>query len=316
MTLHALTAPPAPELATALAAFEAQFRYPLGEATSFSISHGRDYLNFFRAIGDPMLFVAEDEHGVAGTVAAVLRPLRFPGGATHTVGYLCDLKFRPDARREPMVALFAAVEARLRGLGLAHAYGVVMDGSRRTPLDYTGRLGIAAFVPISKVTLLRIDTTSLTTMAPGAETLEVTPEVFAEVRATLLPPGHVTLGGDPEIRSEQAPVRLITADRQACGLLEDTRRGKRLLLNSSDELRAAHLSAFAFASPSAAAAILRAATARCAQAGTPTLFASLPSSQAIITAAPGLAIHSAGATIYGCQMEPTDDDWWITSAEI
>ena len=68
MIVHRLEAPPARELADALAAFEAQFRYPLGPGRTFRISHGEDYARFFRAMGDGVSFVAMREGEVAGTL--------------------------------------------------------------------------------------------------------------------------------------------------------------------------------------------------------------------------------------------------------
>src|SRR5262249_11759480 len=45
---------------------------------------------------------------------------------------------------------------------------------------------------------------------------------------------------------------LVTSEGQACGLFEDTRRGKRLIADDGSQLISAHLSYFAFATPAGA----------------------------------------------------------------
>ena len=61
MIVHELHGPPAPELARALAEFEAGFTYPLGPGRTFHICHGDDYPCFFRAMGEAACFVAEQK---------------------------------------------------------------------------------------------------------------------------------------------------------------------------------------------------------------------------------------------------------------
>ncbi len=59
MKIHSLTSPPPPNLAGALEEFEYSFLYPLGPKQKFRISHGREYLPFFRAMGEATLLVAQ-----------------------------------------------------------------------------------------------------------------------------------------------------------------------------------------------------------------------------------------------------------------
>jgi hypothetical protein len=316
MKVHVLTSPPAPALTQALAEFEAQFRYPLGGEAWFSIEHPGGYWPFFAAIGPACLFVAEDSAGVAGTLAGILRSLRFPDGAERMVAYLCDLKVRPSARGGSLLPrLFGAVEETLRPRCGGLAYGVVMHGSRRLPPDYTGRLGIPGFVEAGPVTLFRVETAS----AGDADGIRGgTPEEFAACYSGLCPAGYVTLGGNPSLRSAREPQCLLEQSGAACGILEDTRRGKRLMLGNGEELLAAHLSRFAYSDPHAAVRLIHAVAARCASDGVPSLFVSLPARAAaeLEPCLAGLRIHPARATIYGCGLAVDHADWWITSAEI
>lgn len=91
-----LQGPPPSGLARALETFEQQFTYPLGPGRSFRISHGADYMRFYRAMGEvARVFVAERDGQVMGTVAAAVRPLRTPEGREQHSAYIGDLKILP-----------------------------------------------------------------------------------------------------------------------------------------------------------------------------------------------------------------------------
>ena len=113
------------------------------------------------------------------------------------------------------------------------------------------------------------------------------------------------------------PVGLTDAFGSACGLVEDTRRCKRLLADDGTELRSAHLSYFAWESPAAGAALLHVALGHAARAGHPALFVAIaPSDVAPLEAALGpMEKVVAPATIFGHGL---DDDlvWNINTAEI
>lgn len=70
--------------------FEEHFVYPLGE-DSFSISHGPDYLAFFKRIGDPAVYcVSQGDRIVAAGGGIISKRLN--------AWYLCDMKVLPYAR--------------------------------------------------------------------------------------------------------------------------------------------------------------------------------------------------------------------------
>src|SRR5207253_2377216 len=127
---------------------------------------------------------------------------------------------------------------------------VVMDGTRAVPTRYTGALGIPAFSPVAKVMVFRIPVRPADREAADASG-EV-PLAEAAVYSGQLGAGRfLTRGGDPLLRSEMAPVGLLLPDGGACGVLEDTRRAKRLLTRDGTELVSAHLSHFAYKSAGA-----------------------------------------------------------------
>jgi hypothetical protein len=315
MNLHRLQGPPAPALEGALAEFEAQFTYPLGPGRTFRISHGADYPRFFRAIGDASCFVAERQGRVLGVVSVAVMPLLLPDGGERPVAYIGDLKVAVDVRGGPVfLRLARAGEGWLRPRVTA-AFGVVMAGTAATPEAYTGRVGIPAFRLLGKVIVLRL------------ATAEGPPAADERFTATA---GHVlacyrrlsrarcaSLGGTPAERSETAPAWLMHPDGLACGLLEDTRRGKRLFADDGTEMCSAHLSCFAFRGPAAGAELLHAARRLAARRGFPALFVSVaePDAEALGQALGPVERVTAPATVYGAGL-PEGPAWNINTSEI
>jgi hypothetical protein len=311
VNLHRLSARPAPELARALADFERRFTYPLGPGRSFRIDHGEDYPRFFRAIGAAVCFVAERQGRLLGSLAVALRQLALPDGTERPVAYLADLKIDPEARGGfTLLRLARAAEEVARPAGAA--VSVVMEGTRATPTDYTGRLGIPTFDVLGRVAVLRLGTAGATAEeGPGSE------EGSRETYSRLSRGRYASPGGTPAERSETAPTWLALPDRGACGLLEDTRRAKRLLADDGQELLSAHLSYFAYRTPAAAARLLRRALAEAARRGFPALFVAVPEADApaVREQLGGREVVTAPAVVYGAGLAP-GPDWNLNTAEI
>ncbi len=142
--LHTLRDVPPPELTRALAAFEAQFTYPLGPGRTFRISHGDDYPRFFRAQGDGACFVMEHDGQVTGVLGVAIRRLLSPDGREQVVAYIGDLKVDPAARKTLTYLRLAWAAYSWVGARTSAGYGVVMDGTAVTPDAYTGGFGIPA----------------------------------------------------------------------------------------------------------------------------------------------------------------------------
>jgi hypothetical protein len=320
MTTQLLTEPPPPELATALESFEAQFRYPLGPGQQFRISHGRDYLPFFQAMGRAGVRIATDGSGVQGTLAHVHRTLelrRDAGETAHQAAvYLCDLKVDPRARGGRVLAtLLRDTLQQLRGEGVQAAYCVVMQGTGRLPTDYTGRLAVPTFTAIGEIEILRLTAPPCFRIPP--ELLPATREEIDSVRARVPRSGYRASGGQASGRSRMVPVPLTEPGGDAVGWVEDTRRGKQLFLATGEELRSAHLSGFAFATPMAGALLLRKALAIALAHELPALFVSVPAAcgpelRSFLT---DLEVGISRATVFGHGLA-TGHDWWIDTAEI
>ncbi|AKN16329.1 hypothetical protein MHAE_14305 [Mycobacterium haemophilum DSM 44634] len=318
-TVHRLEGPPSADLARALEIFEEQFSYPLGPGRSFRISHGDDYTRFYRAMAEvAIVFVAERDGRVMGTVAAALRPLRTPDGREQHSAYIGDLKILPAEQGGRTIFRLGVAflrEARKHKNGEG-AFGVVMDGTAKSPSDYSGRLGFPTGEEIGHITVLNIPT-SRTAHATAEHTAhQVSPAAAVESYWRWTQGHYAVRAGDPTLRSELTPTTLMLPDGSACGLLEDTRHAKRLLTEDG-ELRSAHLSDFAYRDPACGAALLHAALPVAAKYGNPALFVAIPASDTDAFLA-HLGIPEtvvAPATIYGSGLAAAAR-WSVNTAEI
>jgi hypothetical protein len=313
MKVWQLSKPPSSDLARALAAFEAPFTYPLGPGKSFRISHGDDYTLFFRAQGTGSCFIAEDGGRVLGALGTAVRRLWMPNGEEISAAYFGDLKIAPEARGRLVLGRLArAAEAWLRPK-VAAGFGVVMGGTTLSPDTYTGRAGIPGFHNVGQVALLRI---------AGSNAAEVPAHFLADLETGLGHYRRLSLEryacptGEAAARSQISPLWLVHPAGAACGLLEDTRKAKRLILEDGSELLSAHLSCFAYSSIEAAGELIEVALAAASHAGLPALFVSVTASEAegLCAALRKLEVHVASATVYGAGL--TAAGWNINSSEI
>lgn len=315
MKLHRFTDEVPPDMGQALAEFEREFSYPLGPAERFRISHGEDYLPFFRAIGEPVVLAMEDAGRIRGGIVRVRRRLELRREAESVVEqsvahYLCDLKVAAAARGTKVLArLIGETKRGIEASDSCACYCVVMAGTGRLPTDYTGRLGVPRFERVGEIVILRI--------SPGGPFVKrgevISMKDFAAVRGRLARAGYTATGGESAHRSWMSPLPLVTPDGDACGMLEDTRRGKRLWLESGGELVSAHLSGFAYATPEAGAALLAAAAVR-AQGP---FFVALPvrEMEVVRPLLEGLKFTGSSAWVFGHGLE-VEHDWWVDTAEI
>jgi hypothetical protein len=316
MTLHALQDAPSPELARALAEFEKQFTYPLGPGRTFRISHGEDYPRFFRAMGEAVCFVAEDKGRVLGALGVAVRRLLLPDGSELRVAYIGDLKVDPAARKGLTFLQMAWAAQAWIGARATAGYGVVMDGTAVSPASYTGRFGIPGARVLGKVVVWQFPCRE-TGRKTGAERFLANGPIVLECYRRLSQGRYASAGGTPAERSEMPPTWLLHPDGVACGLVEDTRRAKRLLADDGTELRSGHLSFFAYKAPQAAAELIQAAIRQAARWGHPALFVSVaePDATELEAALGPIDKVIAPATVYGGLL---DDGiaWNINSSEI
>jgi hypothetical protein len=313
--IHALSGPPEATLSRALARFESGFTYPLGESTRFSISHGEDYSCFYRAIGACRVMVAERDGEVLGTLGGAVRDLRAADGMSLVALYIGDLKVLPGIEAGLTLIRLAAALLTWARPQVTVAYGVAMDGTRKTPERYTGRFGIPAFAEVGKIMVLRF-------ACEGARPNSVDEPTCAssegfETFLRLTRGGYAAIGANSAERSAMGSRWLRLESGAACGMLEDTREAKRLFEVGGEELRSAHLSHFAFQDLGSGAALLKRAAALAARLKFPALFCAVPSvrAAALVDALGSPAPTLAPATVYGAGLA-SGSAWHINTAEI
>lgn len=314
MNLHHFTAKVPQEIGRALARFEREFTYPLGSQARFRISHGVDYLPFFHAMGDSDITVIERHGEILGCLARVGRHLVLDGDTRSEAHYLCDLKLRLESRGTTALArLVRETRMVIEGSDSRSCYSVVMGGTGKLPTDYTGRLGVPRFEKLGDIVVLRLESDG----ANCSSGKVVSPPAFEEVFRTFPRTGYAASGAARSARSVIEPLHLVARNGDACGIIEDTRKGKRLFVEGGDEMLSGHLSCLAFGSPQAAARLLRDAVLLARDAGLPALFAALPASKADAVMADLESLHTtvARAGIYGHGLE-SGHDWWVDTAEI
>jgi hypothetical protein len=190
-----------------------------------------------------------------------------------------------------------------------------MDGTAGTPTRYTGRAGLPRFSEVARTAVLRW-ATSGPTRRPGGDWL-TTEERGRDCYTRLAAGACHCRGGDPSERSEATPVWLMEPGGAACGRLEDTRRAKRLIDDGGAEMRAAHLSCFAYRDLAAGADLLRRALKRAASLDFPHLFVAVRPED---VARFGLALAGADAvlapaTVYSAGLAP-GTEWNLNTAEV
>jgi hypothetical protein len=321
MNLQHFTSQIPDSVSQALADFEKDFTYPLGTSCRFRISHGDDYLRFFRSMGKAdLLVVGTDERVMGGIARAEKRLSIFPkttsASQMQVAHYLCDLKVRTEARGSmALPRLIRETKRQIEASGTRACFSVVMDGTGRLPTDYTGRLGVPKFGRLAGITILRLSESGVG-MKPCSSRV-VDPTVFAAISAHIHHPGFRAGGGNRRLRSLMEPVCLASLSGDACGILEDTRRAKRLILETGEELLSAHFSGFHYRSPEAGGLLLQDAVAFARTEGISAVFTAVPSAKWPLLQ-PHLAsldVTEAPATIYGNELD-SGLDWWIDTAEI
>jgi hypothetical protein len=295
-----------------MAQFEKEFEYPLGEQQTFTISHGMDYLKFFRRMGQVTCFTARCHSGVSGVLTTVQRRLYIPGKGVTQAVYLCDLKVSTKTQSAPI--FFQLVkEARefYQGQDLP-AYGVVMHGTHRNPAQYTGAFGIPRFSALGEVAILRIPVRAAKTDGADKSSVKAAVEVFESLNSKS---AHAR-AQNSQMGARYEPTGLLSNRGAACGILTDTLESKRLY-SGSTELVSAHLSQFAYDRLEDGIDVVRTALRLCSERDIPALFLSLPQTKLAEWKEHEHYPHStfSGATIYGLGLEP-GHQWNINTSEV
>src|SRR5262249_52747951 len=176
----------------------------------------------------------------------------------------------PSARHGWVLPRLAQAVGRWAEGRASAAFAVVMDGTRATPPDYTGRIGIPPFSQLGKVMVLRIPTAD--SPSNHEQRWEVDEGSGSACYTRLSAGRYASLEGFPAERSWPEPLWLMEPAGRACGRLEDTQRAKRLIADDGVEMRSAHLSCFAWRDLAAGVELLQIARRRGASRGFPALF--------------------------------------------
>lgn len=290
--------------------FESRFTYPLGDAR-FRISHCGDYARFFRAMGECAVITACTGSRVAGVLAITLRRLILADGTPKRVAYFGDLKIAPAARGGFVLARLGQAARDWIDGQVDAALGIAMDGTELLPTTYTGRVGVPLFERVAQVAVLRARA------SPGASVgMSGAVESAIDTYQRLSAGSFALPVEDTSVRSVIPATALCHPDGLACGIVEDTRRGKRLYDDNGHEILSAHLSAFAYREASAGAALVREACSVAAQHDLPALFFSVPMKRApeLLNELKDLEVQQASASIYAANLG--GGDWNINTSEI
>lgn len=324
MIVRALTHPLARATTEELEVFERQFHYPLNSNDHFSISHGPEYLPFFLAMGAATLLIAEHKGNIVGTLVLIRRKLQI-GSSTiahdrrerelRESHYICDLKISPGARSTSALArLMAAAAEIVRPCQSQMCYSVVMTGTSSQPPSYTGRVNVPEFEAVSEIAIVRF------LSAPNFDSYSVTeisPTEHGPWLHELSGEGVRAVVGNRGIRS-MIPVQQLRHNEGSCvAFLEDTRRGKRLIHASGEEIISSHLSGLRWSTLKAASDVIRFACNVSSELGFPAMFCALPAGiwEQLKVKLIGLEYEQTSATVYGYRV-PKTMNWWIDSSEI
>lgn len=252
MKYHILHDNPEQPLQDKLEAFEQQFHYPLGEKHWFSISHGEQYLDFYLAMGPAVCVVAENEDGVQGTICAVTRQIVHPNNKhSQSIVYVGDLKVSPSYRGSSVsYRLMKCLTKCYQGQSMP-VMCVVMDGTKATPEQYTGRAGLLALQATRKIHVIQL---AAKKVAQNHETSDLSLEEGFKLFSAL--------ETEPYFKAYQIQKRCeepyfwVSENQEACGLFENTRAAKKLYLENNKEIKNAHLSYISFKTPESAKRLL------------------------------------------------------------
>jgi len=314
-----LTAEEIAEFSPMLQDFECQFWYPMGESREFRIEHPSLYTDFFSSMGDAYCFVALREEEVVGVLSSVIRTLVAPNGKTSQVAYVADVKITKDLQGSTLLYRLARTAILWLRPQITSAYSVVMDGTAVTPKQYTGRVGVPQFSWVGRVHLLSFSTT---TNFPWMSRITEHPLNVSSAESGIEPRRTSTAvptwaSMNPLLRAQEGPVWLVDQQTNACALLEDTRRAKKLYDRQHAEYRYAHLTYLSYADPEHIVRLIPHACTRSHSSGFTHLFVTVPDTHlaAVQSHLEDIEHNAFSASIYGVSLSE-DFPFLVHSSEI
>ena len=269
-------------------------------------------------MGRGIRLVAERDGEVLAAIGASLRTLALEG-VRRRLAYLGGAKAAPGAAgARAWLRLALAVRRWALAGGAQGAYAVVMEGTRASPDRYSGRLGLEPLSELGAIEALRIPAGGGRPDPAWSAASGEAEARWRELSRRQLAP----LDGEPALRSESRPRWLLCPRGRAVGLLEDTRRAKRLheILPGGGErpMRAWHLSRCRWLDPGSGERLVRQALARLPRsAGEEALFLACSPAEAreLAPRLASLELVRAPAAIWGTGVEP-GLSWSVSASEI
>ena len=295
--------------------FEHQFWYPLGSKRKFRIEHLNNYSAFFEAIGKATCFLAVEDETVIGVLSVAIRDSRgINNSEDPRVAYIADIKISPERQGSGVLGkLISHVFEWLSEIKITSAYSVVMDGTAKTPDLYTGRNGIPEFKCKGRVALLNLPTKESVEHHQHEIAIDFLPN-SDDASVSRLP---VWVNRNLVPRSVIRPSHILDVSNGVQGMLEDTRRTKRLYDEKGNEIMFAHLSYFCYQEPEQLLPVIKTAIGHAHSLGFTDLLVSVPYSK-VKTFADSLVSlinQTFTATIYGTGYD-TDISKLVYSSEI
>lgn len=239
------------ELHQRLFAFEKQFDYPLGNGDRFYIDHSPDYKAFYQAIGRDNIVIVEKDNQIIATISSSIREITI-NDKVEKVVYIGDLKIHPNYQSSRVLYKLINFLKSILEREASLAYCVVMEGTKITPKNYTGRLGIPTLAVQERINLIKFITNDY-----QEQNLKIiTEEEGYGLYCTLHNSSPLINYSNAKIRSLIAPT-WFNYNNQACAMIEDTRKAKKLFLENGSELISAHISYFSYADQNSAFTLLK-----------------------------------------------------------
>jgi hypothetical protein len=266
MTIHELTGSTSPELARALAGFEALFSCSLGGGRTYRMTYPAGYLHYLESLGESRCFAAEKNGQIIGMIGGAVMRLRLPSGSEQAVVFVEEVKLMPAVQRTG--ALWPLLD-QFQPWALARSdlvISVVLDETPIKPSAYTGRAGIVPFREVSRLMVLRVPA-GADGLKPGDDRFVAPEAVGAECHRQLTTGRYAVLSDGAEQRSVMPPVWLVHPRGTACGRLEDRRKVRHVTMDDGSELQPLFLGSFAFRDADAGMELVLLALRHCARLG-------------------------------------------------
>ena len=261
-------------LSKKISLFEHHFTYPYGKNKRFRIDHGSDYSAFYRAIGSAQTYYLENDDQIIGSIGTAIKEITF-SGKKFCLSYIGDLKIIPQYHNSKAIIYLMKSLQQFLQENADMAYCIVMDGTETTPACYTGRSGIIKLNPVTIRYILRIYTDFSSHLISAKKISETEGH---KLLSKFVGDMYLNYRANYHLRSEMTPC-WISSNDSAVGMLEDTKKAKRLYLENGEEIISSHLSYFTYSDEAAGINVIMYALQESKKNGYSAMFIALDENQ-------------------------------------